>query len=104
MKCKLCGGECEKMGVFGLLEHWLCRNCGMWWNRSLSKAKMKPKKLPIMDSCSCGGAVFLQCIDSYSNWIQCHDCEKKGEIKSTKASAINAWNRMIKTEKMKNNP
>jgi len=41
MKCKLCGGECEKMGVFGLLEHWLCRNCGMWWNRSLSKAKKK---------------------------------------------------------------
>ncbi len=37
VECSLCGGECGVMGQLGRLEHLVCRDCGMWFQREVEE-------------------------------------------------------------------
>jgi len=34
-ECPVCGGEGQFMGALGVLAHFCCRNCGMWYNQEI---------------------------------------------------------------------
>jgi uncharacterized Zn finger protein len=39
--CDICSGPLIHMGKLGELIHYLCRNCGMWYNRRIKRRKKK---------------------------------------------------------------
>ena len=39
--CGICSGELVRQGQLGDLIHYLCRDCGMWWNRRIKRKKKR---------------------------------------------------------------